>query len=115
MIDSGLSVPLLPAAWFHLRQFFWFNVWPVIVGFTTILCYQIYMHRAGGYTEQNAGVRFVFRRFHAGAVRLDDNRSHRAHDPALWLRRGASKRGGFAALRRHGSAPYAVSNSFPES
>jgi len=43
MIDSGLSVPLLPAAWFHLRQFFWFNVWPVIVGFTTILCYQIYM------------------------------------------------------------------------
>ena len=43
MIDSGLSVPLLPAAWFHLRRFFWFNVWPVIVGFTTILCYQIYL------------------------------------------------------------------------
>lgn len=43
MIDSGLNIPLIPIVAFHLKQFFWFNVWPVIVGFATILCYQIYM------------------------------------------------------------------------
>lgn len=43
MIDSGLNIPLMPIVAFHLKQFFWFNVWPVVVGFTTILCYQIYM------------------------------------------------------------------------
>jgi hypothetical protein len=50
MIDSALSIAAMPVALFHLKQFFWFNVWPVIVGFTTILCYQIYMRigLAGG-------------------------------------------------------------------
>lgn len=43
MIDSALSIAVMPVALFHLKQFFWFNVWPVIVGFTTIVCYQIYM------------------------------------------------------------------------
>ncbi|HEY7338198.1 MAG TPA: hypothetical protein VH639_25140 [Bryobacteraceae bacterium] len=43
MIDSGLSMPLMPVILFHLKQIFWFDVWPAIVGFTTIFCYQIYM------------------------------------------------------------------------
>jgi hypothetical protein len=29
--------------WFHARQLFWMDVWPVLVGFLTIFCYQIYM------------------------------------------------------------------------
>jgi hypothetical protein len=43
MIDSGLNIPLMPVMVFHLKQFFWFNVWPVNVGFTTFFCDQIYM------------------------------------------------------------------------
>ncbi len=42
MIDQSLHPALLPLLWFHARQLFWMDVWPVTVGFFTIFCYQIY-------------------------------------------------------------------------
>jgi hypothetical protein len=47
MIDSSLHPSLLPLVWFHARQLFWMDLWPVMVGFLTIFCYQIYT-RIGG-------------------------------------------------------------------
>jgi hypothetical protein len=43
MIDSSLHAPLWPLILFNAKQVFWFDLWPMVVGFTTILCYQIYM------------------------------------------------------------------------
>ena len=42
MIDSSLSAPILPVLLFHAKQIFWLDVWPLMVGFVTIFCYQIY-------------------------------------------------------------------------
>jgi hypothetical protein len=42
MIDSSLHAPLLPLLLFHLRQLFWLDLWPVVLGFVTIFCFQIY-------------------------------------------------------------------------
>jgi len=42
MIDASLNAPLLPMLIFQLKQFFWLDLWPMLVGFATIFCYQIY-------------------------------------------------------------------------
>ena len=42
MIDSTLGAPSVPIVLFHIKQIFWLNVWPMMVGFVTIFCYQIY-------------------------------------------------------------------------
>src|SRR5262249_32945002 len=42
MIDTSLHPSLAPLVWFHVRQIFWVDLWPVMVGFLTIFCYQIY-------------------------------------------------------------------------
>ena len=42
MIDSSLNAPLLPMLMFQLKQFFWLDLWPMLAGFATIFCYQIY-------------------------------------------------------------------------
>ena len=43
MIDSSLHTPLWPLILFNAKQAFWFDLWPMVVGFMTIFCYQIYM------------------------------------------------------------------------
>jgi hypothetical protein len=41
MIDHSLVVSPIAALMFHLKQGFWLYAWPMIVGFLTILGYQI--------------------------------------------------------------------------
>ena len=43
MIDSSLHAPLWPLILFNAKQVFWFDLWPIVGGFMTIFCYQIYM------------------------------------------------------------------------
>jgi hypothetical protein len=42
MIDFSLNPPTMPVLMFQVKQFFWIDVWPILVGFATIFCYQIY-------------------------------------------------------------------------
>ena len=41
MIDHSLAVSPLGAVLFHLKQAFWLYAWPMIIGFLTILGYQV--------------------------------------------------------------------------
>ena len=41
MIDHTLAIPPTAALVFHLKQAFWLYAWPMLIGFVTILGYQI--------------------------------------------------------------------------
>jgi hypothetical protein len=42
MIDPSLHLPWTVVVAFHLKRIFFLDIWPVVIGFVTIFCYQIY-------------------------------------------------------------------------
>jgi hypothetical protein len=42
MIDHSLAIPSTAIFLFHLKQYFWLYLWPMLAGFMTILGYQVF-------------------------------------------------------------------------
>jgi hypothetical protein len=89
MIDSSLSAPILPVLMFHTKQIFWLDVWPLLVGFVTIFCYQIYSRIAVAGTRSKTLVFFLSSIASMCAVfGWGDHCTLHANDSAIRLRCG---------------------------
>jgi hypothetical protein len=56
MIDKTLLLPPDAALWFHAKEYFWLYLYPLIMGFVSVLCMQVYMRvgQLGGVKARTA-------------------------------------------------------------
>ncbi len=87
MIDHSLVISPESALIFHLKQGFFLYVWPMMIGFVTILGYQT-LGRVGmmGNRQVAGDFRAGEPGFHDVAVRLDDDGAGHPDDPVLRVR-----------------------------
>ena len=80
MVDNTLALSQNALLWFHAKQIFWLYLFPVIMGFVSVLCMQIYM-RVGQMGNVKARTAFLLA---AGSAMINVwGWAHMARTPAM--------------------------------